>query len=203
MGRSARPPLGALPAGTFRCSLSSILVPDDSEIRGIKWLGKQIPHAKHLSLSLEIRQDYWHVAAEFPDELAASATGGRQCVGVSDHGDGVEAAFAFADGFEDGNALGADGESVRGVLYIAAAENSTGRSAHRCSHSKIRIWRMSVLSCPLRGRDQQVIFAHDFSFLRARLSRRYAIASAIRGSTAFSKAMNCPFTRSAVSSTST
>src|SRR5260370_7436762 len=74
--------------------------------------------------SLEVRHNHGNVAAKFPDQLTACAAGGRQRVGVSYHGNGVEAAFAFADGFEDGDALGANGEAVSAIFNAATPKDS-------------------------------------------------------------------------------
>src|SRR6266851_4422855 len=98
-------------------------------------------------------------------------------------------ARAFADGFEYGDALGANGEAIGSVLDVATAKNSSGGSAQRGANAKIGVRRMRVFPRLPGSRNQYLIFAH-------------AIASAILGMTAFSKPMNCPFTRSAVSSTS-
>jgi len=38
--------------------------------------------------------------------------GRREGIGVSDDGNSIEPASAFADGFENGDALGANGEAV-------------------------------------------------------------------------------------------
>src|SRR2546430_3878245 len=48
-----------------------------------------------------------------------------QGVSVRHHGNGVEAALTFADGFEDGNALGGDGEAVSRVLNVATGDDSS------------------------------------------------------------------------------
>src|SRR6266481_867302 len=158
-------------------------------MRGIERFGKEFAHLDDFRLALEIGHDHRNVPAKFPDQLAAGAAGWGQSVGVSHHGNSVEAALAFADGFENGDAFGAHGEAVGRILDIAAAKNSSGSGAQRGAHAKIRVRGMRVFPRLPRGRNQGFVFAHT-------------MASAIRGMTAFSKPMNCPFTRSAVSSTS-
>src|SRR5260370_34296988 len=151
--------------------------------------GKEISHLNGLGLALEVRHNYGNIAAEFPDQLAAGAAGRCKSIGIRDHGNGVEAALPFADGFEDGDAFGAHSEAVSGVLNIASAEDSAGRGTQRGAHAKVRVRRMRVFPRLPGNRNQGIVFAH-------------AIASAILGRTAFSKPMNCPFTRSPVSSPS-
>jgi hypothetical protein len=60
--------------------------------------------------------------------LTASAAGRSERFGVGDDGDGVETAFTFADGFEDGDAFGADGESVGRVFDVADFAAEINRS---------------------------------------------------------------------------
>src|SRR5690348_10930600 len=87
-----------------------------SEARGVEGFGKKIRHANGFRLTFEIGEDDGDIAAKLPNELAASAAGRGQRVRVGDDSNRIEAAFAFADGFENGHALGADGEPVRGVF---------------------------------------------------------------------------------------
>src|SRR6266581_105979 len=110
--------------------------------------------------ALEVRHDHGNVPAEFPDELAAGAARRCFCDCFRDHRDGVEAALAFADGFEDGDAFGANGEAVSGVFNVAPAEDSAGRGAQRSAHAKIRVRRMRVFPCLPCGRNQAFILAH-------------------------------------------
>src|SRR6266849_4322656 len=158
-------------------------------MRGIERLREQISHLEDFGLAFEIRHDHGNVAAKFPNQLAAGSARRRKSIGIRHHGNGLEPALAFTDGLEDGDAFGANGEAIGGVFNVAPAKNSAGSGAERGPHAKIGVRRMRVFPRLPGRRDQSLIFAH-------------AIASAIRGITAFSKPMNCPFTRSAVSSTS-
>ena len=85
------------------------------------------------------------VAAEFPDYLAAGAAGWSQTIHVGDYGDGVEAALALGDGFEDGHALSATGEAEGGVFDIASSEDAAGFGAYGRAYTKIRDGGASVL----------------------------------------------------------
>src|SRR5262249_27618601 len=91
--------------------------------------------------------------------------GRRQLFAIRHHGDSVEAAFAFAHGFEDGRALGAKGEAIGGVLHVAASKDSPGLGAHRRSHTKIGIRRVSVFSSTLRRGNQLIVLAHTVNLL--------------------------------------
>ena len=90
----------------------------------VEWFREEIFHPDCFRFAFEVRHDNGNVAAKFPNELAASAARRRQRVGVSYHGNRVEAALSFADGFEDGDALGANGEAVGSVFDVAAAKDS-------------------------------------------------------------------------------
>src|SRR5437899_13010015 len=113
-------------------------------MRGVEWSGKQFAQLDDLRFALENGHDHAKVTAEFPDQLAAGAAGWGQSVGVSHHGNSVEAALAFADGFENGDAFGAHGEAVGRILDVAAAKNPSGRSAQGGANAKIRVRRVGV-----------------------------------------------------------
>src|SRR4029077_9841336 len=159
------------------------------QLRGIERLWKQIAHLNDFGFALEIGHDHGNVATKFPDQLAAGSARRRERIGIRHHGNSVEPALAFADCFKNGDAFGANREAVSSVLDVAPAKDSAGGGTKRGTHAKIGIRRMRVLPRLPGCRNQSFIFFHP-------------IASAIRGMTAFSKPMNCPFTRSAVSSTS-
>jgi hypothetical protein len=80
---------------------------------------------------VQVRKHQFHIAAELPEDLAASAAGRRQRIGVGHHGHAPELARAFGDGFEDGHALGAEGQAVAGVLDIAAGVDAA-RGIFQC-----------------------------------------------------------------------
>src|SRR5260370_2301656 len=133
----------------------------------IEGFRKQSLHLDCFRLALEIRQDHGNVAAKCQDQLAARATGRSKSIGIRHYGNGVEAALPFADGFEDGDPLGANGKAVRGVLDVAAAKDSSGGGAERGAHAKIRIWRMRVFPRLPCGQNQSFIFAHAYASLDA------------------------------------
>src|SRR6266849_5067208 len=160
-----------------------------SQVGGIKRFRKQVAYSNGFGFAFQVCQNHRHIAAEFPNQLAACSAGWRERVRISDDGDGVEAALALAHGFENRNAFRADGQAIGRVLHVAAAKNSAGRGAHGGADAKIRVRRVRIFARLLRCSNQKLMFTH-------------AMASAILGITALSSAMNCPLTRSAVSSTS-
>src|SRR6266403_506743 len=136
-------------------------------VGGIKRLRKQFTHRDDFGLAFQIRQNYRNVAAKFPNQLTARATRRCELIRVRNHGDGVKAALAFADGFENGDAFSTNGEAIRRVFHVATAENSARGGAKRGAHSKIRVRRMRVFSRLSRRRNQNVIVAHASASRRA------------------------------------
>jgi len=126
----------------------------------IKRSRKEVLHLHDLHSALQIRHDHGDVAAKFPDQLAASAARRREGISVSDYGNSVEPALAFADGFENGDALGANGEAVGSVLDVAAAKDSPRSGTKRRANAKVGVRRMRVFPCLPRGRNQSFIFVH-------------------------------------------
>ena len=104
-----------------------------------------MPERSYSTLPWRFARTHGNVAAEFPDDLAAGAAGRRQGIGIGDDGDGVEAVFAFRDGFEDRDALGAAGEAVAGVFDVAAGVDSSGFRAERRADAEIREGRVGIL----------------------------------------------------------
>ena len=82
-------------------------------------------------LAFQVREDYFQIAAELPEDLAACAAGWGRGFGVGDNRDATEFAVAFREGFEHRHALGADGEAVRSVLDVAAGDDEAGRRLQR------------------------------------------------------------------------
>src|SRR5690348_16073858 len=111
----------------------------ESEVRGVEGFGEEVAHLRGFGPAFEVGEDDRDVAAEFPDHLTAGTAGGSESLGVGDDDDSVEAAFAFAEGFENGDAFGADGESVGGVFYVAAAENAAGGGAQSGAYAKVGV----------------------------------------------------------------
>ncbi len=60
---------------------------------------------------------------KLPENLAAGAARRGQFVSVGGHRDTPELARAFGDGLEDGDAFGANGQTVSSVLDVAAGED--------------------------------------------------------------------------------
>ena len=127
-----------------------------SEVRRVKRFREKDLHLDDFHFALEIGEDHGNVAAEFPDELAAGAARGSESIGVSDDGNGVEAALAFADGFENGDAFGANGEAVGGIFDVATAEDSAGSGVKGGANAKIRKRRVGIFARLQRGFDQWI-----------------------------------------------
>ncbi len=71
-------------------------------------------------MSGKVGQHDFDVAAELPEDLAAGATGRREGWCVGDYRDAFELPCSFGNGFENGDALRADGQAVGGVFDVAA-----------------------------------------------------------------------------------
>src|SRR5487761_45328 len=132
------------------------------QIRRIEWARQQFRRTVVLDFAIQVRENHGHVAAKFPDNLAASAAGRRQLIRVGDNGDGAEFTLAFRDCLENGNALGANCEAVAGVFDVAAAENAAGFRAHSRAHAKLGKRRVGMFARLARRSNQFFLFAHDF-----------------------------------------
>src|ERR1700730_1398046 len=148
-----------------------------SEAGRVKRFGEKVAHWQNFRFAFQIGKDDGNIAAEFPDELAAGAAGSTESFGVRYDGDGIEAALAFADSLENSDTFGANGQAIRCIFDIAAAEDSSGGRAKSGAYPKIRIGRMGILARLLGCGDQMIVLTH-------------AMASDILGITARSTAMN-------------
>jgi hypothetical protein len=110
--------------------------------------------------SLQVRKYDGYVTAKFPDELTTSSARRRECVGVGDNRDRVEAAFAFADCFEDCDAFGANGQPVGCVFNVASAEDATGRGAKCGADAKVRVGGVRVFARLFRNANQMIEVGH-------------------------------------------
>src|SRR5579875_2723789 len=130
------------------------------QMRGVEGTRKEIERALAFGLAGEIRKNHGNVAAKFPDNLAASAAGRRERIRIGDHGDGFEILLALGNGFENRDALGADGEAVAGVFDVASGENASGFGVDRGADAKFREGRMSVIAGGAGGGNQLVFVMH-------------------------------------------
>src|ERR1700690_413313 len=119
----------------------------------VKSAREQLAGSLVFDFALEIRKDHWNVAAEFPNDLPACAAGRRQCVGIRDDRNSIEAVFPSRDGFEDSHALRAAGEAVAGVFHVAAGIDSPRFCAYCRAHTEVGERRVGVLPCQLRCRN--------------------------------------------------
>src|SRR5579863_2025996 len=67
----------------------------DSQERMVEGLREKGGQAIAFDFAIQVRQDHFRVAAEFPQDLAARAAGRGEPIGIRDDGDGVESAFAL------------------------------------------------------------------------------------------------------------
>src|SRR5690348_5626987 len=136
-------------------------LPDISQVRGIKGAWKKVQRAFALGFAFEIRENHGNIAAKFPDDLAARATGRRERVGIGDDGDGFEIVLALGDGFENGDAFGAEREAVAGVFDVAAAIDASGFGMNGGAHEKFGERRVRVFAGGARGGDELVFVNHN------------------------------------------
>ena len=85
--------------------------------------------------------------AELGHDLSASTAGGDGRCGIGHNNNADELIGALSDGLMDGDAFGAERESVGKVFDIAAAKNPTVEVFDCGSYREMRIGCMGVLSC--------------------------------------------------------
>lgn len=105
-------------------------------MRGIKWARQKIQRAFVLDFAVQIGKNDGNVAAKFPNDLATGAAGRCKHICVGDDTDSVEFAFAFGNGFENGDTFGADGEPITRVFNIAAGKDAPRPGAHGGTDAK-------------------------------------------------------------------
>ena len=95
--------------------------------------------------------DHPGVGAEFVDDLATCATGGRRrfCWGVNH--DGSEFSCSRRRGGKNRGSLGAVAQAVGSVLHIAASENFPGSHEDGCSHGELGIRTIRIARCAAGG----------------------------------------------------
>lgn len=90
---------------------------------------------------------------EFRQDLPAGAARAKRGTGRDDR-NRLELAMPFADGFADGNTLGAIGQSVTGVLDVDARVNLAAFCEQRGADTKPGVGRMGVSLGDLGGGNQ-------------------------------------------------
>src|ERR1039457_665722 len=113
--------------------------------RRIEWPWEKIFQAEGFRLAVEVGEHQFHIAAELPEDLAASAAGRCERIGVRDDGHAPELACAFGDRLEDGYALGAQSQAVTGVLHVAAGVDVAGGVFQRRAHFEMGERGMGIL----------------------------------------------------------
>src|ERR1039458_703164 len=76
--------------------------------------------------SIQVSEYHFGIAAKFPDNLPARATGRSEFFGFGDNRDCVKATVAFRERFENGYPLSAYRQSVTGIFNVAARINRPG-----------------------------------------------------------------------------
>src|SRR2546422_5567272 len=99
-----------------------------------------------LARAPEVGGNYFDVARELPEQLAAGTAGGRRTLAVSHDGYGHEFPLSFGDRFPQRDSLRADRQPVSRVLHVAAREDPAVRSQQRRANLEVRIGRVSVLT---------------------------------------------------------
>src|SRR5947209_8117670 len=95
------------------------------QIRNIEWLREQIFQTIRFGLAVQIDQHDFDVAAEFPQNLTAGAARWSKDIRIGRNRGAAELADTLGNGFKHRHALGADGESVGGILHVAAGVNAS------------------------------------------------------------------------------
>src|SRR5262245_64724242 len=76
--------------------------------------------SESLVLTVQVGENYRHIAAEFPNDLPAGAARRCQVLCVRHYYDAGKMLVPVGNRFPNGHALGTDGQSVAGRFHIAA-----------------------------------------------------------------------------------
>src|SRR5881396_3150742 len=107
-----------------------------------------------LSRAPEVGGNYFDVARELPEQLAAGAARGRRALPVRHDGYGHEFPLSFGDRFPQRDSLRADRQPVGRVLHVATCEDPAVRSQQRRANLEAGVRRVSVLARFGRPLDQ-------------------------------------------------
>ena len=80
-------------------------------------------HAMAFDFAIQVREDHFRVAAEFPQDLPACAARRHRQRGIGDDRQARERTVTVGQGLEHRHPLGTDGEAVGGVLDVAAGDD--------------------------------------------------------------------------------
>src|ERR1044071_2586451 len=104
---------------------------------------------KFLALPVEVCEHDVRTARKLPDDLATGSTRRRQRLSVSDNRELRERAFTFRQRFPDGDALGANRQTITRTLDIAAGINPAAGSPDGRTDLKIgkrrHCWKAGLL----------------------------------------------------------
>src|ERR1039458_3980270 len=188
------------------------------QIRCIEGLREKFFQTVGFGFAAQVHQDDVHVAAKFPENLPARAARRGQYIGIGRHRRPPELAHAFRDGFKYRYPLGANSESIRRILHIAARMDAPVAVLNRRAHFELRIRREGMGAGGQRGVDERVGHTDrkQYSPLRRRDAEFFlyssprlrvsAVNSSFQtsnlGSSLFRKRTSVSRTRAPVSSTS-
>ena len=98
---------------------------------------QKFAHLDGFCLVIKVREDHRNVAAEFPDDLPASAAWRGQLFGVDHHGDAAELLRTFGNALPDRDTLGTHRQSVARGFHITARIDSAVVSFNGRSYLEI------------------------------------------------------------------
>ncbi len=96
--------------------------------------------------ALQIRENHIRISAKFPQNLSARPARRREHIRICDNGNSIESTFALGNSLENRDSLGAQGQTICCIFYVAAGKDLSGFGAHRSAHAKIGIRRMRMLA---------------------------------------------------------
>ena len=98
---------------------------------------QQVGDMKLFALAVEVREHDRRASREFPDDLAAGATGRRQRFRVGNYSKFSKLPFTFRKRLPNRNAFRANSQSITRALDVAASVDLATRSSHRRAHLEI------------------------------------------------------------------
>ena len=99
-----------------------------------------------LTLAARIAQNDFDITTELPENLATSAAGRREIVGVGGDGDAPKLSSTLGNGLENRDPFRAQRKSVTGVFHIAAGVDAAGFILKRGTDAEFRERRMGMLA---------------------------------------------------------
>ena len=107
-------------------------------------------------LAIQIGKNDLQIAGKLPQNLPARTAWWGGCFRRGDDNHASELAVSFRERLEDGDALGADGQAIRGVFDVAASDDRSIYGFERSADFETGIVSMGVLANRARGSDEVV-----------------------------------------------